>query len=746
SYEDTAAVNGTSYYYAVTAVNNQGGQATQVPSVGPRTPRHETDLQVTYIERTPRYPRYDPIYTYYEITEPSGFGPYAFTAATGLGMGQNASTQRFPNVGDVVTYTAHLRNRGTVNVAGPISGTWRYDGNVIGTANVNGPLAPGASTGTFITRVWDGQSHTISFTIDTPDERANNNMLAQDTNAVGYLSYIDRSYEENFRETTPQYPQAASDDFIHWLHLHLARMNQMFADAGSAKRVRFDLLEVLSDYDPDPNTPTIYYAVFPFRYRASDGSLRLSGYYDPPDDIDYGLLHEKGHQLGLIDLYRMDLPGENNLVSGQGYSTVACLMHGVSHFFSAHSALAMNHWLNVAHGYFGQYLYSTPATIRMRFRGPDGQPLVGATVKMYQKLEVPGVGEIIPNSIKAQGVTNANGEWDLPNVPIDTSLVPTTFAGDTLYPNPFGYIAVVGTNGLLHFRVEKNGGVDYAWLDLPQVNTAYWQGQTDVAVFERQVAVGGPIQFVPPVDMTELNASDWVAWAQGSDATNTYVVNDTSAGFHPVGQGSIKFVTDGGFDTSIRYPGTLTAHWNLAGTSLLHIQLRTQNPNIGFQNGSPWIRLLDADNNYFQYQYYQNGAPFDLLNQTIGAWHSYSIPVNAPPNPLNGWGRTSVGTPSLANMHYIEIHADTWGGGFTMWVDGLNFTPQPFIANDSNGDCHADLRDFAALQACFGTSSPCSAPQCTPFLNGGCTVDLADYATFQAALSGPVQYLSQCAP
>jgi hypothetical protein len=491
---------------------------------------------------------------------------------------------------------------------------------------------------------------------------------------------------------------------------------------------------------------TINFAVFPFRYRADDGSLRLSGYYDASEDLDYGLLHEKGHQLGLIDLYRLDLSGENNLVSGQGYSTIPCLMHGVSHLFSPHSALAMNHWLNVAHGYFGQYMYSTPNTVRMRFRRPDGEPLVGATVKMYQKIEAPGIGEIIPNTIKAQGITDANGEWALPNVPINSSLAPTTFAGDTLVPNPFGYIAVVGTNGLLHFRIEKDGGVDYAWLDITEVNTAYWQGQTDMAVFERQVAVGGPIQFVPPADMTELNAADWVAWAQGSDSTNTYVVNETSADFHPVGQASIKFVTDGGFDTSVRYPGAQTAHWNLSGASFLHIQLRTQNPNIGFQNGSPWIRLLDANNNYFQYQYYQNGTPFDLLNQTIGVWHSYSIPVNAPANPLNGWGRTIVGTPTLADIHYIEIHADTWGGGFIMWVDGLGFTPQPFIANDANGDCHADLRDFAALQNCFGTANPCSSPQCMPLAHGNCTVDLADYSLFQSALSGPVQYLAQCAP
>ena len=86
-----------------------------------------------------------------------------------------------------------------------------------------------------------------------------------------------------------------------------------------------------------------------------------------------------------------------------------------------------------------------------------------------------------------------------------------------------------------------------AWLDLAEVNTAYWQGQTEVAIFERQVAVGGPIQFVPPTDMAELNAADWVAWAEGSDPLNTYVVDETGAGLHPVGAGSIKFVTNAAF-------------------------------------------------------------------------------------------------------------------------------------------------------------------------------------------------------
>ncbi len=744
SYTDTTAANGMSYYYAITSVSVGGQEETQVESVGPRTPRHETDMHVLYIERTPRYPRYAPTYTYYTVTEPSGFGPYGFSAATGLGQGQTGATQRFPSIGATVTYTAHVRNRGTTTIAGPVQATWRYDGGVIGTATIPGPLAPGEAAATAITRTWDGLSHEISFTIDTPDDRPENNLLVDDTNAVGFLTYVDRTYEEDHREETPSYPQASTDDFIYWLHLHMAEMNRLLEEAGSDKRVRYDRLEVLDDDAPDPAIDTIYWAVFPFRFRAGDGSLRSgSGYYHADVDIDYGLLHEEGHQLGLVDIYQLDLSGEDNHVSGQGYSAVAGLMHGVSDFLSTHSALAMNHWYNVAHGYYGQYMYAMPATVRLRLVGVDGDPLDGATVKMYQKIEIPGVGQQIPDQVKAQGVTNANGEWDLPNVPIDTDMVPTTYAGDQLHANPFGYLAVVGNNGLLHFRVEKDGGVDYAWLDVTEVNVAYWQGATDVAVFERQVAVGGAPQFVPPPDMTELNAYDWTAWAQGSDPTHTYVEDETTAGLHPVGAGSIRFVTDGGFDTSIRYPATVTAVWDLSASNVLNIRLRTENSQ-SFQSGSPWIRLMDADNNYFEYQYYLGGVPTDKLNETRGVWRSYSIPLDAPSNPVNGWGRAVHGTPSLADVHFVEIHADTWGAGFTMWVDGLGFDPQPLCHGDANNDAHIDLVDIAGLQACFSGDGVC-APGCDAFdWDDDCDVDADDYAAFADRITGTSDYMAQC--
>ena len=100
AYIDTSARNGTSYHYAVTAVCSHGSETTTVTSVGPRTPRDETDLQIVCIARTPRYPRYHATYTTHHVTEPSGFGPYKFTAATGLGQGQTPNTPRWPAIDD----------------------------------------------------------------------------------------------------------------------------------------------------------------------------------------------------------------------------------------------------------------------------------------------------------------------------------------------------------------------------------------------------------------------------------------------------------------------------------------------------------------------------------------------------------------------------------------------------------------------------------------------------------------------
>jgi len=538
-YLDETAVNGNGYYYAVTTVATGGGEITDVTAVGPRTPWDETDLQVVSISRTPRYPRYAPIYTYYEITEPSGFGPYTFSAATGLGQGQTGETQRWPEISDPVTYTATVRNRGTNTWNGSLEVTWRVDGTIVDQQSQSVSLEHG-DTATFDYILnWDSQSHEISFTIDVTDGRSGNNSLAIDTKSVSFLSYVDISYIEDFREETPEYPDAVTDDFIDWVNRHMARFNEMFEEAGSQKRVHYDLLEVLNDSDDAPDIDRQPFAIFPFRFYAGDPTYRESGYYRPYDDIAYGYLHEMGHQLGLIDLYQRDVPADRNHVSGKGYTAPNGLMRTCAGFISEHSALAMNHWLDEAHGYYGQYMYNIPSEMRLKLLDYKGDPLVGATVKMYQYCERPGQGKVITDQVKAEGVTGASGEYVLPNVVIDPIKVPPIYTGDELHHNPFGYLAVVGTNGVLLFRVEYQEAVDYVWLDITEANIAYFNGQTGLAIFERQLGIGGPPQYCPPEELTELNAIDWAAWAQGSTGENPYVEDDSARKL--VGNSSLKF-------------------------------------------------------------------------------------------------------------------------------------------------------------------------------------------------------------
>jgi hypothetical protein len=59
----------------------------------------------------------------------------------------------------------------------------------------------------------------------------------------------------------------------------------------------------------------------------------------------------------------------------------------------------------------------------------------------------------------------------------------------------------------------------------------------------------------------------------------------------------------------------------------------------------------------------------DILNDAIGKWQHYRTSLDGD----ELWHLTKVGEVSLDEINYIEIHADTWGYGFTLWVDGLSF-------------------------------------------------------------------------
>ncbi len=200
---------------------------------------------------------------------------------------------------------------------------------------------------------------------------------------------------------------------------------------------------------------------------------------------------------------------------------------------------------------------------------------------------------------------------------------------------------------------------------------------------------GGPVGDIPPSDMTEQNAGSWAAWSDGG----TITVSD-----HPdwkqVGQASLRIETDGCYDNYVRYPGDQSAQWNLSGVQSIRVWFWAENPNDpDFQSHSPWIRLNHADG------YYEWVPNDEVLNQAVGQWMEFTIPILGDAT----WTRTENGTPDLTDIHYVEIHADTWDCGFTLWIDGLRFVPQPTTGSaDCNGNGIHDQCDMMVAGALYG--------------------------------------------
>jgi hypothetical protein len=701
NYLDTAVYYGNSYYYGVTAVATDGTEDMRVAQcIGPVAPRSENDLHLVTITRTPFYPRYAPLYTEDIVTEPGGFS-YWCSRATGLD-GQDENTKHWPDLNETMTYTATIRNRGTTTFDGVLQGTWRIDDTIHSQPTQTVTLAPGDTTEFTLGIAWDNDPHDICFTIDYADDIAENNTLTSNTLAVGFMTYIDQSYYDRFRDAwSPQWSLGTTNDVIDWLNRHIKRMNEMFAAAGSLKRVHYDVLDILEDGAATPSTPEqINFAVFPLRYYANDMVDLRGGYYSEEDDISYALIHEMAHQLGMIDIYHLSIPAASNPINSRDYQPVSGIMASANeNKFSEFHALAMNHWLRQAHGYYGQFMYCLPETMNLKLVDFMGNPLPGATVKMYQYLYLPDFSKVISSEIKAQGTTDQDGIWTLPNVAVDPLIVPQIATGDLLQPNPFGYIHVVGQNTVLLFRVEYNGGVDFCWLDVPQANVAYWNGQTDTAVFEKKVALGGPVLKTMPMDLAEENGDQWHLWNVHPELS-TYSIQ-TDAVHVLSGNSAVKMTADSNepaFGMTMRYPADYTADWDLTRAGNLYISFYPETSGVMFNNCSPIIRLQDADGNYYQYQYWIVGHGFaNVLDGTLNQWQNCVIPLNAPtPETIqeNGWARVASGMPDMSNIECLEI--SVWMNQtpqYSVWIDDIYFDWPLNKYLDMDSDGLVDLSD-----------------------------------------------------
>lgn len=457
------------------------------------------DLGVTYIERQPRFQRYKVGYLKYP-----GACPYPYDDVRGgVVCPEQDGMKRWPDAGEPVTLIAHVWNFGDT-ASPPFDYEWKMN-DVSIAAGTHYGLASGENAQLPLSMAWPGDDDnpTVSFAVDTGDEVVE---LIEENNTVvdwlkgytiGFL-FSPESYE-SLRLSKEPGRQIQSPE--HWTRNNVEQLNKVLADADLDERVRAELFFITEDPYTDPRFDPNHYQWY------MDGMWRIwhhtdiytLGGYEGRPEIDYGLLHELMHQLGVIDLYRMyidtkdiEVPDANRPGYKAGCGTDywpydrMCfrLPDGIDDFMGSshetaigpHTAEGLKQNAGYRRGFYGEYLYDTPSATSVKVVDQDGRPLpnVGLRFFQYEEFLVDAIPEF-------ELTTDDAGFAVLPNRG-HTGIVTAT--GHQLQPNPFGVIDFTGINGT--FVIEMHGPcINYEWLTLVELNLAYWDGYEDHAAFTK---------------------------------------------------------------------------------------------------------------------------------------------------------------------------------------------------------------------------------------------------------------------
>lgn len=471
------------------------------------------DPDVTYISRTPRYYRFKVDYPQTRF----GIGKPVLAKGT-------ETQKRMPTPGETVTYTAHIINKGNVRSKG-FDYLWSVNGKPVKKGVVK-VLYPGKEELVNYSCRWKDVPEKIEFRIDTAKKLKEickkNNSLAIGSHDLTLSIWAEQGIYDIFNRTKNR---VGSYSFEDWIQDHFTVMNQRFSQAkydvspdGILDRVRIDKIVVAEDLDgpgnPMDQDPDQF--LIDGRWQFKDNSHgNINGKKGAWQDYvnlyiaktDWGLIHEMAHQLGIIDLYRMNLINDKKRYPNNGIHVLdangqkipvtqlpTCSWHQVLFknpgimaggdtspynertYFSSHTAAAMNTNYLMRRGYFGDYLFDTPAKTSIKILDKSGKPVAGAMVEMFQK---DAQTEVIDNKPEITGRTNGQGIMPLPNREVESV---TTETVHTLKPNPFGQIHVVGTNGTMLLRITQGGKIGYGWLFIIDLNMAYWRGKKNNAV------------------------------------------------------------------------------------------------------------------------------------------------------------------------------------------------------------------------------------------------------------------------
>jgi len=496
------------------------------PAIATEEKPNLCDLDVTYIERIPRYNRYR--VGYFNLVP-------RLMPIPGDSDNNPNNDKHWPDTGEIVTFIAHVKNKGDQNCP-PFNFKWFIDGREVTSGNSSSALASGEETTQEYQWQWPSNldDHTVKFAIIDPGSvipeiSKVNNELSEYTNSLSFTILVEGGLYNLFNQRRNFLGSYSFEDWLQWQFEGFKRTIREavypLTPEGVKERIRIDRI-IITPFDPNNlQNWTSYWDNDPYLWQI-DGRWKFIGVKEDREERDStitleekreawekyvnlwlnrwdtNLFHELMHQLGIIDGYRFakaNDPLNNNRIEVTNYQgkkvdppwVWECqgLMGGdkslppcYSRLEDHHSVSLLKH-LHFRRGFYGEYLFDIPTNNYLKILDKNGQPLVGARVALYQKA---AGTEIIDNIPEHQGMTDESGLFYLENKPVTSVTTPT---GHTLRNNPFGQISVVGENGTFLIKVNYANKEDFRWITLRPFNLAFWSGNRERAEYPIQTNI-----------------------------------------------------------------------------------------------------------------------------------------------------------------------------------------------------------------------------------------------------------------
>jgi len=477
-------------------------------------PLSKPDLDVTYIERTPRYmpgpwvyPDVGPQYM--------GIGNHRFTDEELV-----SAHKQWPAEGEKVKFIAHVINKSDT-ASKPTRFDWKIDGKITASGKIPS-IKPWQEFTTSVTWNWKNGAHTVAFEAD-PKNIINelceqNNLIEDRTDAYAFLM---RVTPELYSAWKKKPNGMGSYSFEDWVQRHVKLMNGVLAGSkypksapnGCLDRIRVDKFEVVPKDKMLSTSPQKFGYDGGWNFYDDNLGKENSWFdYHIKDDfvtrVDTGLIHELTHQIGAIDMYAIVIGScwnhardEDGDILAVGYQVkqpdmmgggpnpidfdgsplptlyftphpdgeVTVATRGMYAAYSEETVAGLNSIHGLRRGHFGLYLFDIPEESRIKVLDINGNPVNGAEIKVYQQTPQPG-----PQSIGEKptfvGLTDSQGIFSLGS-------------------RPFGDINCVGLNGILYITIKARGHKEWRFLDICNFNIAKWRGSDKVwtAVFKTNI-------------------------------------------------------------------------------------------------------------------------------------------------------------------------------------------------------------------------------------------------------------------